>query len=81
MDLKLIVFLSCLGITVLGSLPLLEEAPGIVAGVQVRGVRRRVRRGGGGRCNTGGPIDPGRKRLEPVIQDKPVNKLEDDSLS
>ena len=39
-DLKLIVFLSCLRIMVLGSPPLPEEAPGVVASVRVRGVRR-----------------------------------------
>ena len=37
-DLKLTVFPSCLRITVLGSPPLPEEAPGIIADVRVRGV-------------------------------------------
>ena len=41
-DLKLTILLSCLGIMVLGSPPLLEEAPGIIIGVRVKGVQRRV---------------------------------------
>ena len=36
--LKLIVLLSCLEVTVLGHPPLLEETPGVVAIVGVRGV-------------------------------------------
>ena len=37
-DLKLVVFLSCLGITVLGYPPLLEETPGVVVVVGIGGV-------------------------------------------
>ena len=77
MDLKLTVFLSCLGITVLGSPPLLEEASGVVVGVRVEGVWR----GDSGRSNIGRPIDPRRRRLESIIQDEPINKLEDNLLS
>ena len=39
-DLKLAVFLSCLGITVLGFPPLSEETPGIIAIVGIGGVRQ-----------------------------------------
>ena len=39
-DLKLTVFSSCLGITVLGYPPLLEETPGFVAIVGIRVVQR-----------------------------------------
>ena len=80
MDLKLTVFPSCLGIMILGSSPLLEEALGIIVVVRVEGVRQRFRCGGGGRCSIGGPTGPGRRRKESVIQDKSVDKLEDDLL-
>jgi hypothetical protein len=38
-DLKLTVFPSCLGIMVLGDLPLSDEAPGIVTVVRVERIR------------------------------------------
>ena len=75
-DLKLIVFSSCLGITVPGCPPLLEETSGVVAVVGIGGVRRRVWRRGSIRCNIGGLTDPGRNRMKAIIQDKPINKLE-----
>ena len=39
-DLKLIVFLSCLGIMVLGCPPILEETLGVLAVVGIEGVRQ-----------------------------------------
>ena len=39
-DLKLTVLPSCLGVTVLGRPPLLEEMPGIITVIGVRGVQR-----------------------------------------
>ena len=77
-DLKLTVLPSCLGVTVLGRPPLLEEMPGVVAIVGVRGVRRRVQRGSSrqdGRRLAG----LGRKWLEAVIEDEPTDALMDDS--
>ena len=73
-DLKLTIFLSCLIITVLGSPPFSVEASGVIADV-------RVWHGGGSRCSIGGLISPRWKKMEVVIQDKPIKKLEDDSLS
>ena len=75
-DLKLTVFLSCLGITVLGCPPLLEETLGVVTIVGIGEVRRRVRCGGSIRCSIGGLTGAGRKRTKAVIQDEPINKLE-----
>jgi len=53
-DLKLIVLSSCLGVTVFGRPPFLEEAPSVVAIVGVGGVRRRVQYEDGSRLSIGG---------------------------
>ena len=66
MDLKLTVLPSCLGVTVLGRPPHLEEMPGVVAIVGVRGVRQRVQRGNS-RCGGKMLIGPGRKWPEAII--------------
>jgi len=76
--LKLTVLPSCLGVTVLGRPPLLEEMPGVVAIVGVRGVRRRVQRGSS-RQDGRRPAGPKRKRPKAVIKDKPADALVDDS--
>jgi len=72
-DLKLDIFLSYLEIMVLGYPPLLEETPGIIAVVRVEGIRRRGRRR---RCSIRGLAGP-RKRTKAVIQDEPINKVEE----
>jgi len=74
-DLKLAVLPSCLGITVLGCPPLLEEMPGVVAVVGIEGVRQQVQRRGSIKYGIGGLIGPG-KRMKAIIQDEPINKLE-----
>ena len=76
-DLKLTIFLSCLRIMVLGCPPLLEEMPSVVAIVGVGGVQRRIRHGGGIRCSIRGLAGPRRKRTKVVIQDEPINELEE----
>ena len=43
--LKLAVLPSCLGVTVLGRPPLLEETSGVIAIIRVGGVRRQVQCG------------------------------------
>ena len=77
-DLKLTVLPSCLGVIVLGRPPLLEEMPGIIAIVGVRGVRRRVRRDSS-RCGGRRPVGLERKRPKDVIKDELVDALVDDS--
>ena len=78
-DLKLIVLLSCLGVTVLGHLPFLEEASGVITGVGVGGVRRQIWHRGGSRLSIGGLANPERRR-KPVVQDKPTDMSEGDLL-
>ena len=71
-DLKLAVFVSCLGITVLGYPPLSKETPSVIAIVRVGGIRRRGRHRG---CSIRGLAGPG-KRMKAIIQDEPIDKLE-----
>ena len=75
-DLKLAIFPSCLRITVLGCPPLPEETSGIITVVGIRGIRRRVQHRGSIRYGIGGLAGP-RKRTEAIIQDEPINKLEE----
>ena len=75
-DLKLTIFSSCLRITVLCCPPRSEETLGVVAVIGIGGVRRRVQRRGSIRYNIRGLAGP-RKRIKTVIQDEPIDKLED----
>ena len=63
---------SRLGVTVLGHPPLMKVAPGVVAVVGIRGVRRRGRHR---RCGVRRPAGP-RKGTETVIHNKPVGESE-----
>ena len=76
--LKLTVLPSCLKITVLGYPPLLEETPGVIAIIGVRGVRRRIWPGSS-RCGGRRPAGLERKQPEAVIEDEPADALVDDS--
>ena len=76
--LKLTIFLSCLGVTVLGHPPFLEETPGVVTIVGVKGIRQRVRCGNS-RCGGRRLAYPGRKWPDVVIEDEPTDALVDDS--
>jgi len=69
-NLQLAVLPSHLGIAILSHPPLMKVAPGVVAIVGVRRIRRRGRHR---RCGVRRPAGP-RKRTETVIHNKPVDE-------
>ena len=71
-DLELAIFPSHLGIIVLSGPPLMEEMPGVISVVRVRGTRRQGRRR---RCSIRGLAGP-RKRTKTVIQNESIDKSE-----
>ena len=79
-DLKLTVLSSCFGVMILGYPPFLEEASGVIVGVGVGGVRKKIWCRGGSRLNIGGLTGLRRRRRKPVVQDKSADTLKGDLL-
>jgi len=72
-SLQLAILPSRLGTAILTHPPLMKVAPGIVAIIGIRGIRRRGRHR---RCGVRRPTGP-RKRTKAVVHDEPRNKVEE----